>query len=92
MTDPPDHPLALAVRLALARLGLPEPDLRRVLRSELPIAGGLGSGAAVSAALVRAVFGWAGVSSAPEVGMSHTLHPRRGMADAPIDPPGGGQV
>ncbi|MCX7690060.1 mevalonate kinase [Thermoflexus sp.] len=66
-TAPPDHPLALAVRLALAHLGLPEPDLRLVLRSELPIAGGLGSGAAVSAALVRAVFGWAGVSPDPEV-------------------------
>ncbi len=64
---PPEHPLALAVRLALAHLGLPEPDLRLTLRSEIPIAGGLGSGAAVSAALVRAIFRWSGRPAEPEV-------------------------
>ncbi len=66
-TAPPDHPLAMAVRLALAHLGLPEPDLRLTLRSDLPIAGGLGSGASVSAALVRAIFRWAGRPADPEV-------------------------
>ncbi len=64
---PPEHPLALAVRLALAHLGLPEPDLRLTLRSEIPIAGGLGSGAAVSAALVRVIFRWSGRPAEPEV-------------------------
>ncbi|WP_376790243.1 mevalonate kinase [Thermoflexus sp.] len=64
---PPDHPLAMAVRLALEHLALPEPDLRLVLRSELPIASGLGSGAAVSAALVRGIFRWSGQSPDPEL-------------------------
>lgn len=64
---PPDHPLAMAVRLALAHLGLREPDLRLILRSDLPIAGGLGSGAAVSAALVRAVLQWSGRPAEPEI-------------------------
>jgi mevalonate kinase len=61
---PADHPLAAAVRLALAHLntagaGLvtvpPEPDWRITVRSTIPIASGMGSGAAVSAAVVRAV-------------------------------------
>lgn len=38
-----------------------------MLRSELPIAGGLGSGAAVSAALMRAIFQWAGRFPDPEL-------------------------
>ncbi len=50
-----DQPLAAAVRLALAHLGLPEPDWRVTVRSTIPIAGGLGSGAAISAAIVRAL-------------------------------------
>lgn len=91
---PADHPLAAAVRLALAAIArrdattgsvaqdgilrygfghppadrapigqersagsqpITEPDWRIVVRSTIPIASGLGSGAAVSAALVRAV-------------------------------------
>ncbi|MGQ9490540.1 MAG: mevalonate kinase [Anaerolineae bacterium] len=51
-----DHPLAAAVRLALAHLGLAEPDWRVIVRSTIPVASGLGSGAAVSAAIVRAVL------------------------------------
>lgn len=66
-TAPPEHPLAMAVRLALTHLSLPELDLRLILRSELPIAGGLGSGAAVSAALIRAIFRWSGRLADPEV-------------------------
>jgi mevalonate kinase len=51
------EPLALAARLALAAVQhAPDPDWRIDLSSTIPIAGGLGSGAALSAALVRAVF------------------------------------
>jgi mevalonate kinase len=47
----------LIARLALARLGLSlDPDWQIELRSTIPIASGLGSGAALSAALVRAIY------------------------------------
>jgi mevalonate kinase len=53
---PEDLPLALVARLALARLHLPpDPDWQIELHSEIPIASGLGSGAALSTALVRAI-------------------------------------
>ena len=52
-----EQPLALVLRLALRRIGMTHiPDWQVELHSELPIAGGLGSGAALSAALVRAIF------------------------------------
>ncbi|MFN8441058.1 MAG: mevalonate kinase [Caldilineaceae bacterium] len=52
-----DQPLALVTWLALRQVGIEqEPDWQIELRSELPIAGGLGSGAALSAALVQAIF------------------------------------
>lgn len=45
------------MRLALEEAGiLEEPDWQLTVRSDIPIAGGMGSGAAVSAALVKAVF------------------------------------
>lgn len=51
------EPLAMVARLALEQLGVEqEPDWRIELHSEIPIAGGLGSGAALSTALVRAIF------------------------------------
>lgn len=49
------QPLAKAARLTLEHLGLAEPDWRISLRSTVPMASGLGSGAAVSAAVVRAL-------------------------------------
>ena len=50
-------PLALAVRLAIEEAGIEaEPDWQLTVRSDIPIAGGMGSGAAVSAALVNAVL------------------------------------
>jgi mevalonate kinase len=56
-----DHPLALVLRLALDEAGIAdEPDWRVVLTSDIPIASGLGSGAAISAALVRAALIHAG--------------------------------
>ena len=51
----PDDPLAAAARLTLAHLGLAEPDWRVTVRSTIPIASGMGSGAAVSAAIIRAL-------------------------------------
>ena len=52
---PDDHPLAAAARLTLVKFGLDNPDWRVTVRSTIPIASGMGSGAAVSAAIVRAL-------------------------------------
>jgi mevalonate kinase len=61
-----DDPLALVLRLALNELGLPpDPDWNIEIRSQIPMAGGLGSGAAVSTALVRAAFLHAGQEPVP---------------------------
>ena len=56
-----EEPLIVAARLALARLGFAPkkgdlPSWQVELHSEIPMASGLGSGAAISAALVRAMF------------------------------------
>jgi mevalonate kinase len=56
-----DHPLAQAIRGTLAALGvkkLPACTIR--VSSTIPVAAGLGSGAAVSVALIRAVANFAG--------------------------------
>jgi len=56
-----DDALALIVRQTLRRLSCRlDSDLTITVRSELPMARGLGSGAAVSAAIVRALAAWAG--------------------------------
>ena len=55
----PNHPLAAIVRSTLKQLGLFTADLSILVRSTIPIAGGLGSGAAVSTAIVRALGLWA---------------------------------
>lgn len=53
---PPEHPLAHVCRLAARLLALqPLPDWVLTLRSTIPIASGLGSGAAAATALVRAL-------------------------------------
>jgi len=52
---PPDEPLTAAARLALSHCSAPEPDATLTLRSTIPIASGLGSGTAVSTALIRAL-------------------------------------
>lgn len=63
-----EQPLALVARLALAQLGLAEePDWQIELASTIPIASGMGSGAALSTALVRAIFAEAGRDVPPEV-------------------------
>lgn len=63
-----DEPLAVVARLALAQLSLErEPDWHIELHSEIPIASGLGSGAALSTALVRALFAQQGRATDPAV-------------------------
>jgi mevalonate kinase len=57
-TAPPDDPLAAAARLTLDHLSMPEPDATLTISSTIPVASGLGSGAAVSTALVRALAGF----------------------------------
>lgn len=59
-------PLAALARSALERLGAGEPDALLTIRSEIPIASGMGSGAAVGAALVRALAELAGAALGPE--------------------------
>lgn len=52
---PEDDPLALAARLTLDALHAAPPDVTLIIRSNIPVASNLGSGAAVSAALARAL-------------------------------------
>ncbi len=59
-TAPQDNPLAAAARLTLARISTPEPDATLVVSSTIPVASGLGSGAAVSTALIRALADFVG--------------------------------
>jgi len=54
------HALAVTARLVLEKLRKPEPDALITIQSAIPIASGLGSGAAVSAALARALTGYLG--------------------------------
>lgn len=54
-TEVVDHALALTARLVLKTLGAPPPDVVITIRSDIPIASGLGSGAAVSTALARSL-------------------------------------
>ncbi len=56
-----DDPLAVVARETLAHLGLcADPDWQVELISMIPLASGMGSGAAVSAALARGLFAMAG--------------------------------
>ncbi len=52
---PADHPLALTVRLVLAELGIAKPPAFCIrVSSSIPLAAGMGSGAAVAVAMMRA--------------------------------------
>ena len=50
-----DNALTLTARLVLRKLGVAPPDMEVIVSSHIPLASGLGSGAAVSAALARAL-------------------------------------
>lgn len=52
--DPKD-PLGAIARLTLAKIQRPPPDAVLIITSTIPIAGGMGSGAAVSTAIARAL-------------------------------------
>lgn len=69
LAERPDHPLSELVLAALRRMQAlsPEPpELELTIRSAIPVAGGLGSGAAVATALVRALAGAQGVVMPPD--------------------------
>jgi mevalonate kinase len=69
LAERPDHPLSELVSAALRQmqvLGPEPPDLELTIRSAIPVAGGLGSGAAVATALVRALAGAQGVVLPPD--------------------------
>jgi mevalonate kinase len=58
---PADHPLAVAIQLALQALEVPRlPACTVRITSTIPVAAGLGSGAAVSVAILRAVSSFLG--------------------------------
>ena len=61
-----DDPLVVTVNTLLAGLGISPPDAEITLRSQIPIASGLGSGAAIAAALGRALSASAEISLTPE--------------------------
>ncbi len=63
--DVPDNPLSELARTALARFGHANLDLSVTLRSAIPIASGMGSGAAIATALVRALAAAVGATPDP---------------------------
>jgi mevalonate kinase len=65
LSEEPDDPLSLLVSGVLEHLSGATPDLVISITSQIPIASGMGSGAAVATALVRALAAHAGVALPP---------------------------
>lgn len=61
-----DNPLGKTVRLVLSYFNLTEPDVTVTLKSDLPIASGMGSGAAVTVAIARALSAYLGEELPPD--------------------------
>lgn len=61
---PPEDPLAAAVRLTLKALEREAPAATLTIQSTIPVASGLGSGAAVTVAIIRALARYLGVELA----------------------------
>jgi mevalonate kinase len=58
---PPDHPLAFVIDSVFSALNISRPPTCTVyIQSTIPVASGLGSGAAVSVAIIRALSGFLG--------------------------------
>ena len=59
----PDDPLGVAIRTTLEELAIERPPAMQIkISSSIPVASGLGSGAAVSVALIRSLAGFLGTS------------------------------
>jgi mevalonate kinase len=56
----PNNPLAMAAHLVLDTLKCPEPAALLTIKSKLPIAAGMGSGAAVTISIIRALSAFLG--------------------------------
>jgi mevalonate kinase len=70
---PEEHPLRLAIQGVQEFLGIPKlPAFRLRLTSTIPLASGLGSGAAISVAIARAVSAFLG-NPLPDADVSATL-------------------
>ncbi len=65
LADAPDDPLAQLVTEICAAWGRPIPAGTLTLRSQIPLASGMGSGAAIATAIVRALAADAGVALSP---------------------------
>lgn len=64
---PPTHPIAIALQGVFNQLGVEfPPSFRLRITSTIPIAAGLGSGAAVSVAVIRVVSAFLGHSLSPQ--------------------------
>jgi mevalonate kinase len=68
-----DHALALTARLVLKALDATPPNVTVSIRSDIPIASGLGSGAAVSTALARALCAAVG-QSLDDASLNHLIY------------------
>jgi len=58
----PDNVMAYPAQIALQHLGIQPPDLTITVHTTIPLGGGFGSGAAISAVVMRALFGALGAS------------------------------
>jgi mevalonate kinase len=65
LAERPNNPLSQLINNVLAYLSAPGPDLKITISSAIPIASGMGSGAAVATALVRALVAHLGQQLPP---------------------------